>query len=113
MRNRKDTSMSSGRKFIGLDVHKDSIAIAIAEADMKEVRFFGTVCGTTEALHAALKKIGRDGSELCVCYESGPTGFVLYRFLVKPGIECLVISPASMPRQPNDRLKTDRRDAET
>ena len=52
--------MSSGRKFIGLDVHKDSIAIAIAEADMKEVRFFGTVCGTTEALHAALKKIGRD-----------------------------------------------------
>jgi len=105
--------MSSGKKFIGLDVHQDTIAIAIAEADTKEVRFYGTVRGTTEALHSALKKIGQDGSALCVCYESGPTGFVIYRFLVKLGIECLVISPSSMPRRPNDRVKTDRRDAET
>lgn len=105
--------MSAGKKYIGLDVHQETIAIAIAEGEKKEVRFFGTVPGTTEALHTALKKIGQDGAELCICYESCPCGFTIYRFLTRLGIECLVISPSSMPRRPNDRVKTDRRDAET
>lgn len=54
--------MSAGKKFIGLDVHQDTIAIAVAdEATGKEVRFFGTIPNTSEALHAAMKKIGQDG----------------------------------------------------
>ena len=106
--------MSAEIKFIGLDVHRDTIAIAIAEGDMKqEVWFFGTVANTGEALRSALRKIGQDGAELRVCYESGPCGFVVYRFLLKLGIDCMVISPSSMPRRPNDRVKTDRRDAQT
>ncbi|AIK41121.1 hypothetical protein [Brucella anthropi] len=60
--------MSAEIKFIGLDVHRDTIAIAIAEGDMKqEVRFFGTVANTGEALRSALRKIGQDGAELRVC----------------------------------------------
>ena len=106
--------MSAAKKFIGLDVHQDTIAIAIAdETTGKEIRFFGTIPNTNEALHSALKKIGQDGSELRVCYESGPCGFVIYRYLAKIGIDCMVISPSSMPRRPNDRVKTDRRDAQT
>lgn len=106
--------MSTVRKYIGLDVHQDTIAIAVAdEGSGKEVRSFGTVENRPEALHRALKRIGQDGAELKVCYESGPCGFVIYRSLAKLGIDCMVISPSSMPRRPGDRVKTDRRDAQT
>ena len=95
--------MPAAKKFIGLDVHQDTIAIAIAdEATGKEVRFFGTIPNTSEALYSALKRIGQDGSELRVCYESGPCGFIIYRYLAKIGVDCMVISPSSMPRRPND-----------
>lgn len=92
--------MSAGKKFIGLDVHQETIAIAIADdVEDREVRYFGTIANKAEALHAALKKIGQNGSEIHVCYESGPCGFVIYRYLVKIGVDCMVISPSSMPRQ--------------
>jgi transposase len=105
--------MSAGKKFIGLDVHQDTIAIAVAdEGNDKEVRYFGTVANRPEALHAALGRIAKDGFELRVCYESGPCGFVIYRYLRKVGIECMVISPSAMPRRAGDRIKTDRRDAQ-
>lgn len=106
--------MSVEKKFIGLDVHQDTIAIAVADGGLdREVRYFGTIANRPEALHAALKKIGQDGAELRVCYKSGPCGFVIYRFLAKIGVDCMVISPSSMPRRPGDRVKTDRRDAQT
>lgn len=89
-------------------------AIAVADNGMdREVRYFGTISNRPEALHAALKKVGQDGSELRVCHESGPCGFVIYRSLAKIGVDCMVISPSSMPRRPGDRVKTDRRDAQT
>ncbi|RUV68581.1 hypothetical protein EOA78_26215 [Mesorhizobium sp. M5C.F.Cr.IN.023.01.1.1] len=70
----------------------DSIAIAVADNGMdREVRYFGTIPNRPEALHAALKKIGQDGSELRVCYEAGPCGFVIYRSLAKFGVDCMVI----------------------
>lgn len=106
--------MSVGKKFIGLDVHQDTIAIAIADDGVdKEVRYYGTIANRAETLHVALKKIGQDGSELRVCYESGPCGFVIFRFLAKIGVDCIVISPSSMPRRQGDKVKTDRRDAKT
>ena len=80
--------MPAAKKFIGLDVHQDTIAIAIAdETTGKEVHFFGTIPNTNDALHPALKKVGQDGSQLRVCYESGPCGFVIYRYLAKIGID--------------------------
>lgn len=106
--------MSVGKKFIGLDVHQDTIAIAIADDGVdKEVRYYGTIANRAETLLVALKKIGQDGSELRVCYESGPCGFVIFRFLAKIGVDCIVISPSSMPRRQGDKVKTDRRDAKT
>ncbi|WP_159587541.1 IS110 family transposase [Chelativorans xinjiangense] len=106
--------MTISTKYIGLDVHRDTISIAVAdEARNREIRFFGTVANDGEALHKALTSIGKDGATLKVCYESGPCGFVIHRFLTKLGIDCVVISPSSMPRRPNDRVKTDRRDAQT
>ncbi|MCA1444819.1 IS110 family transposase [Ensifer sp. IC4062] len=105
--------MSAGRKYIGLDVHQETVAIAVAdEGNGREVRYFGTVANRPEALHAALKKIAQGGFELRVCYESGPCGFVIYRYLRKVGIDCTVISPSAMPRRASDRVKTDRRDAQ-
>lgn len=106
--------MSVGKKFIGLEVHQDTIAIAIADDGVdKEVRYYGTIANRAETLHVALKKIGQDGSELRVCYESGPCGFVIFRFLAKIGVDCIMISPSSMPRRQGDKVKTDRRDAKT
>jgi transposase len=101
-------------KFIGLDVHKETIAVAVAEdgAD-REVRFQGTIASTAEAVRRLVARLGGAGIELRFCYEAGPFGLGLHRQLRKLGAECLVIAPSTMPRRPGDRVKTDRRDAVT
>lgn len=101
-------------KFIGLDVHKETIAVAVAEdgAD-REVRFHGTIASTAEAVRRLVARLAGPGIELRFCYEAGPFGLGLYRQLRKLGAECLIISPSTMPRRPGDRVKTDRRDAVT
>ncbi|XWR14864.1 transposase (plasmid) [Sinorhizobium meliloti] len=96
------------------NVHQDTIGIAVADDGVgSEVRYSGTIANRPEALHSELKKIGQGGSELRVCYESGPCGFITYRLLAKLGVDRMVISPSSMPRRPGGRVKTDRRDAQT
>lgn len=93
-------------KYIGLDVHRDTISIAVADdGGDREVRFFGTVANDCTLLDKALASIGKDGTPLKVCDEAGPCGFLIHRFLKSLGIDCVVISPSSMPRRPNDRVK--------
>ncbi len=99
---------------LGLDVHKDSITIAIAQAGCRaEIRLFGTIINSIQAVQRALNRIrqAHPGARLEVAYEAGPCGFDLQRALTAHGIPCDVIAPALIPRRPGDRVKTDRRDA--
>jgi transposase len=100
--------------FIGLDVHNDSIAISIAPSDSTEVRRWGVIGGTHEHVHRFIKQLqaAHPGATLKFCYEAGPRGFPLVRFIGGLGHECIVVCPSRVPRRPGDRVKTDRRDAD-
>ena len=97
-------------RFLGLDVHAETVAVAIAEPD-GEVRSLGTIANRAESIRKLVKKLG-PVDQLKACYEAGPTGYVLYWQLVKLGVECEVIAPTLVPLKAGDRVKTDRRDAE-
>lgn len=97
-------------RFVGLDVHKESIAIAVADEDGKAPENVATIPNDATLLLKRLKKLGA-GATLRCCYEAGPTGFVLQRALGSAGIDCIVIAPSLVPKTAGDRIKTDRRDA--
>jgi transposase len=97
-------------RFLGLDVHAETIAVAIAEPD-GEVRSLGTIANRAESIRKLVKKLG-PSDQLKACYEAGPTGYVLYWQLAELGVACEVIAPTLAPMKAGDRVKTDRRDAE-
>ncbi len=98
-------------RFVGMDVHAETIAVAVAEAGSTEVRSWGTIPNRPEPVRKLIRKIG-EGAKLKCCYEAGPTGYVLYWQLTQLGVECEVIAPSLIPTKAGDRVKTDRRDAE-
>src|SRR5256885_3614864 len=102
--------MDKDSRFVGLDVHAETIAVGVAEPG-GEVRSLGTIPNTPEAVRRLVKKLGPPET-LRVCYEAGPTGYVLYRQLSALGVPCAVIAPTLVPVKAGDRVKTDRRDAE-
>lgn len=95
---------------VGLDVHKETIAVAVANGDGGEVRSHGVIPNTAMAVGRLIKKLGPP-ARLRVCYEAGPCGYVLYRQLTGLGVACTVVAPALIPTKPGDRIKTDRKDA--
>ncbi len=100
--------------YLGLDVHKDSITIAIAMGGRNgEVRLYGTISNDLHALEKVLSKIRRahGGAVLEVCYEAGPCGFGIARRLAQLKIACVVVAPSMTPTRSGDRVKTDKRDA--
>ena len=106
--------------YLGLDVHKDSICVAIAEGGRKgEVRDYGSISNDLHALEKLMARLrkahGSNGTEavLHVCYEAGPCGFGIARRLKQLGIECTVVAPSMTPRRAGDRIKTDKRDGRT
>lgn len=102
--------MAKCTRFVGLDVHAETIAVAVAEG-RGHVRALGTIPNRPEAVRRLLGKLGKP-AELRVCYEAGPTGYALYWQLTAMGIACEVIAPSLAPAKAGDRVKTDRRDAE-
>jgi transposase len=98
-------------RFVGLDVHKDTIVIAVANDDRENAMVLETLVHDVPKLIKRLKSLVKDISQLRVCYEAGPTGYGLYRRLTAEGIDCCVVAPSLIPRKPGIRVKTDRRDA--
>ena len=96
-------------RFLGLDVHAETIAVAVAEPD-GEVRSLGTIPNREDSIRKFIRKLGSP-EHLRACYEAGPTGFVLYWQLTQLGVKCDVVAPSLVPKKPGDRVKTDRRDA--
>ena len=97
-------------RWVGLDVHAESIAVAIAEPT-GEVRSLGQVPNRAESIRKLIRKLG-PAESLRACYEAGPTGYVLYWQLTSLGVPCEVVAPTLVPTKAGDRVKTDRRDAE-
>lgn len=101
--------MEKKLRFLGLDVHAETIAAAIAEPD-GEVRSLGVIPNRAESVRKLVKKLGA-ANQLRACYEAGPTGYVLYWQLTELGVDCAVVAPTLVPTKAGDRVKTDRRDA--
>lgn len=108
------TTATSPALFLGLDVHNDTIAVSLAPSDATAVRRYGIIGGEHDDVLRLLKKLStaHPGLTLKCCYEAGPRGYPLCRFLRAHGAECLIVAPSKVPRQPGDRVKTDRRDAD-
>jgi transposase len=104
--------MSNSTKYVGLDVSKSKIAVAIAEEGRQEPRYWGTIPHSKEAIRKLIQQLRKtEDIVLEVCYEAGPTGYVLYRWLLEMAISCTVVAPTLIPKRAGDRVKTDKRDA--
>ena len=104
--------MAKSITYVGLDVHKDTIAVALAASGLRgEVREYGKIPNSPAALKALAVKLAPAGRDLRFCYEAGPCGYGIQRQLSSAGHECAVVASLLIPRKPGERIKTYRRDA--
>ena len=99
-------------RYVGLDVHKESIVVAVAEGGARgEIGEYGRIANTPRALDGLARKLGREGVKLRFCYEAGPCGYGIQRQLSAGGHDCVVVAPSLIPKRAGERVKTDQRDA--
>ena len=99
-------------KFIGMDVHKKKITIAIIDQGRNEQpRIYGAIANQPDALNKFCRKMLYTAARLHFVYEAGPCGYGIYRHLTQKGFDCMVAAPSMIPKKSGDRIKNDRRDA--
>ncbi len=103
--------MKQFSKFVGMDVHKATIAVSVAEANGGEIRYLGEIENTSEALVKLVRQLRKGDAQLSFCYEAGCCGYGIHRQLTDMGWDCQVVAPSLIPRKAGDRVKTDRRDS--
>jgi transposase len=103
--------MKEFSKFIGMDVHKATIAVSEADAGGGEVRYMGEIGNTPEAITKLVRQLKKGDAQLSFCYEAGPCGYGIHRQLTDLGWDCQVVAPSLIPKKAGDRVKTDRRDS--
>src|ERR1700732_3764549 len=106
--------MEQPTRFIGMDVHKDTIVVAVTDTgDIGPPTSYGTSPNTTGAREKLAKRLRQAGSGPAkFCYEAGPCGYGVHRTLTKLGEDCIVVAPSMIPRKSGDRQKNDKRDAD-
>jgi transposase len=105
--------MEQPTRFIGMDVHKDTIVVAVTGAgEVGKATAYGTFPNTAAALDKLVRRLRHAGSgPLKFCYEAGPCGYGVHRTLTRLGEDCMVVAPSMIPRKSGDRQKNDKRDA--
>src|SRR5947209_6701043 len=102
--------MEKNIRYVGLDVHAETVAVAVVDTGAGEALDLGVIPNRPESIRKLVRKLGPARS-LRVCYEAGPCGYVLYWQLAELGVHCDVVAPTLIPVKAGDRVKTDRRDA--
>ena len=110
---RKGLAADEYAAYVGLDVHKDTIAVAVAGPGREAAEARGEIANRPKAITKLVRRLSEEfgGAVLLFCYEAGPCGYGLYRQLIESGHGCEVVAPSLIPRKPDERVKTDRRDA--
>ena len=97
--------------YVGLDVHKDTIALAVAYPGRSKPESVGVIANTKKSILNLVHRLSPDGEAVGFCYEAGPCGYEVYRLIKETGHDCVVVAPSLIPKKPGERVKTDRRDA--
>ena len=96
--------------YVGLDVHKETISPAVAYPGRSKPESLGVIVNTKRSIQNLVHRLSRDGEVLGFCYEAGPCGYDVYRWIKETGQDCVVVAPSLIPKKPGERVKTDRRD---